>query len=292
MSLVGQDSWSPPNQALLDAMIHVQTVWWGGYVGGKGLYLNTPYPKSAWDLIKANHLSPLPIYVPKQSLTGEDPTACAKEAINLTVAAGMTGVVAVDSESSMASIMNFEAWLDNFCAAVTAEGWQPVTYAGAHYVGKGSLAWNVEWGQPWIEPAPHTALQYGPHNNGPGLPQTDSNNAHDSFAFAHWIGDGPLPMPTTLAAPICAGVVNLTNDGYWLVGRDGGIFAFGNVPSYQPNLVTPDSAREIIDAKVSPVGTGLYLFGADGGVFTYGDAHFEGSIPGIPVQPSNLPPEA
>jgi hypothetical protein len=99
------------------------------------------------------------------------------------------------------------------------------------------------------------------------------------------------PVLPQLVAPICAGVVRPQDDGYWVIGRDGGIFSFGNAPSLEPLLVTPDSPQEIIDAKWTQTGQGLYLFGADGGVFTYGDAasHFQGSL-AAQASPSSLPP--
>jgi hypothetical protein len=78
-------------------------------------------------------------------------------------------------------------------------------------------------------------------------------------------------------------------DGYWLVARDGGIFSFGGAPVFDPDLVKPDTAGEIIDAKCTRTGMGLYLFGAYGGVFTFGDATFQGSLSGT-FRPSSLPP--
>lgn len=99
------------------------------------------------------------------------------------------------------------------------------------------------------------------------------------------------PVLPQLVAPICAGVVRPQDDGYWVIGHDGGIFSFGNAPSFEPVLVTPDSPQEIIDAKCTQTGQGLYLFGADGGVFTFGDAagHFQGSL-AAQATPSSLPP--
>lgn len=101
----------------------------------------------------------------------------------------------------------------------------------------------------------------------------------------------PGGLVSNLAAPICAIVPRPQNDGYWLVGRDGGIFSFGAAGTFKPNPVVPGSAREIIDAKTTATGGGLYLAGADGGVFTYGDAGFFGSVPTLNVGPSSLPPE-
>jgi hypothetical protein len=97
------------------------------------------------------------------------------------------------------------------------------------------------------------------------------------------------PVLPQMAAPICAGIVRPQEDGYWLVGRDGGIFNFGGAPQFTPSLVIPDTPQEIIDAKCTRTGLGLYLFGADGGVFTFGDAVFAGSLPST-LSPSSLPP--
>lgn len=102
----------------------------------------------------------------------------------------------------------------------------------------------------------------------------------------HNHGETVLPQ---LAAPICAGVIRPQEDGYWLIGRDGGIFNFGAAPAFAPFLVVPDSPQEIIDAKCTSSGQGLYLFGADGGVFTFGDAVFHGSVAAT-LSPSSLSP--
>jgi hypothetical protein len=103
--------------------------------------------------------------------------------------------------------------------------------------------------------------------------------------------DSGGPVMAQLAAPICAGVIRPQEDGYWLIGRDGGIFNFGGAPQFEPHLVIPDSPQEIIDAKCTRSGQGLYLFGADGGVFTFGDASnsFFGSVAAL-ASVSTLPP--
>ena len=61
-----------------------------------------------------------------------------------------------------------------------------------------------------------------------------------------------------------------TDAGYWLVGADGGVFAFGNA--------APDGSLPGLDINVDdisgiaadPTGTGYWLVGADGGVFAFG----------------------
>jgi hypothetical protein len=82
-------------------------------------------------------------------------------------------------------------------------------------------------------------------------------------------GGNPAPQPTP-SQPASAG------DGYWLLGRDGGIFTFGNASFFgstggmrlnQPVLgMTPTASKQ-----------GYWLVASDGGIFSFGDAQFFGS---------------
>ena len=67
--------------------------------------------------------------------------------------------------------------------------------------------------------------------------------------------------------------------GYWLVGSDGGIFNFGDVPFHGSagglHLNAP-----VVGVAAMPIYGGYWLAGSDGGVFTYGDAAYLGSVPG------------
>jgi hypothetical protein len=81
------------------------------------------------------------------------------------------------------------------------------------------------------------------------------------------------------------------NPGYWLVARDGGIFAFdvhyeGSVPGL--NL---SSYAGSVDMKPSATGAGYYVLGADGGIFTFGDANFLGTQAGISAAAMALVPQ-
>ena len=74
--------------------------------------------------------------------------------------------------------------------------------------------------------------------------------------------------------------------GYWLVGKDGGVFAFGDAPflGSLPSVgIHPDSS--IVGIAPTPSGDGYWLVGADGGVFAFGDATFFGSLPSIGTTP-------
>ena len=85
-------------------------------------------------------------------------------------------------------------------------------------------------------------------------------------------------QPSSLmAAPIVAIVRTPDGGGYWLVGADGGVFAFGDATFYG-SLANTHLARPIVAAIPTPGGGGYWLVGADGGVFAFGDATFYGSL--------------
>ena len=66
-------------------------------------------------------------------------------------------------------------------------------------------------------------------------------------------------------------------DGYWLVAKDGGVFAFGDAGFYQSLGGTKLNAP-IVGMAAAPDGKGYWLVGADGGVFSFGDAPYLGSL--------------
>ncbi len=92
-----------------------------------------------------------------------------------------------------------------------------------------------------------------------------------------------LSGPRPLAAPIVGITAAPSGKGYWLVGADGGVFAFGDAGFYGslPGLgITP--AASIVGITAAPSGKGYWLVGADGGVFAFGNAGFYGS--GVPTR--------
>jgi ribosomal protein L24E len=64
--------------------------------------------------------------------------------------------------------------------------------------------------------------------------------------------------------------------GYWLVGRDGGIFAFGDAP-FAGSTGNIKLNQPIVGMAANPAGTGYWFVAADGGIFAFGDAKFFGS---------------
>jgi hypothetical protein len=92
------------------------------------------------------------------------------------------------------------------------------------------------------------------------------------------------PTPAT-SAPY-----TIRDEGYWLVGSDGGIFTFGNATFYGStgNL---HLNRPVVGITPTADRGGYWLDASDGGVFSFGDTQFYGSIPGLRINPagSGLP---
>ena len=73
--------------------------------------------------------------------------------------------------------------------------------------------------------------------------------------------------------------------GYWLVGRDGGVFSFGSARFYGS---TGDLTlqRPVVGLAPTANHRGYWLVASDGGIFAFGDAGFYGSIPGLGIAPA------
>ncbi|HUA94692.1 MAG TPA: hypothetical protein VMB82_04110 [Acidimicrobiales bacterium] len=130
---------------------------------------------------------------------------------------------------------------------------------------------------------------------------------------------GSYGTPTAVRAPLAGMAATPDGHGYWLVGADGGVFAYGDASFYGSAAATPlavavvgmartadgrgywevtdngavfaygDAASyggpTVLDAPLvgmaaTPDGHGYWLVAADGGVFSFGDAAFFGSMGG------------
>jgi hypothetical protein len=70
--------------------------------------------------------------------------------------------------------------------------------------------------------------------------------------------------------------------GYWLVGSDGGVFAFGSA-NFDGSMGGRSLNAPIVGMASTPDGGGYWLVASDGGIFTFGDANFYGSMGGQPL---------
>ena len=92
--------------------------------------------------------------------------------------------------------------------------------------------------------------------------------------------------PTTSTAPAPPSPQGQTpgQQGYWLVGREGGVFAFGTARSHG-SAGSLHLQRPIAGIAPTADNGGYWLVATDGGVFAYGDASYVGSLPADGVGP-------
>jgi hypothetical protein len=92
---------------------------------------------------------------------------------------------------------------------------------------------------------------------------------------------GSTTTPTTTVPPVGQGA----QEGYDLVGSDGGIFTFGSAPFYG-STGSLRLQRPVVGIAPTADHGGYWLVASDGGMFTFGDAGFYGSIPGLGFAPA------
>ena len=92
---------------------------------------------------------------------------------------------------------------------------------------------------------------------------------------------------THLNQPVFSMTPTASGKGYWLVARDGGVFAFGDAHFYGSagHLRLASRHRHHAAARA---GTGYRMVAADGGIFSFGDAPYYGSLPGIGIHVSDV----
>jgi hypothetical protein len=96
-----------------------------------------------------------------------------------------------------------------------------------------------------------------------------------------------------LTAPVAGVAATRDSGGYWVAGRDGNVYSFGDAGLQQPQMPTSLPAEHVTPRKpivgIVPTpdaaggngtgtsGLGYWLVASDGGVFNFGDAPFKGS---------------
>ena len=95
-------------------------------------------------------------------------------------------------------------------------------------------------------------------------------------------GGGTVPPPTTppTTAPKPIETVPVaSNEGFWLLGKDGGVFSFGTA-KYFGSIGHLAGAKPVVSMAADPDGEGYWFVGPDGGIFAY-KAPFWGSTGAI-----------
>jgi hypothetical protein len=83
----------------------------------------------------------------------------------------------------------------------------------------------------------------------------------------------PKATPSAKAAP----------RGYWFLGADGSIYAFGGAPHYGSANGKLNFFESAVALQPSPTGNGYYILTSAGRIFTFGDAQSFGSMEGTPL---------
>jgi hypothetical protein len=80
----------------------------------------------------------------------------------------------------------------------------------------------------------------------------------------------------------------LPGSGYWMVGKDGGVFAFGGAPYLGSLPALGVHVENIVAIAPTADDCGYWLLGKDGGIFAFGDAPYLGSLPALGVHVENI----
>ncbi len=109
-------------------------------------------------------------------------------------------------------------------------------------------------------------------------PTTKGYWAVDSAGTVHAFGLSTYGDLTGkhLAAPLVGLTPTPNRRGYWLLGRDGGVFSYGGAPFYGStgNLRLN---KPVVSMAAPYYGGGYWFVATDGGIFSFGNAKFYGS---------------
>jgi len=89
-----------------------------------------------------------------------------------------------------------------------------------------------------------------------------------------------VTSPSGPGVPVVAITPTADGKGYWVVGSDGSVEAYGDAANFGSMAGQPLNAP-IVGMAATPDAKGYWLVGSDGGIFSFGDAAFYGSTGGI-----------
>ncbi|HUC14632.1 MAG TPA: G1 family glutamic endopeptidase [Acidimicrobiales bacterium] len=120
-----------------------------------------------------------------------------------------------------------------------------------------------------------------PISNGPG-----SSTSSTSTSSSSTTSTTTVAAPTTSTAPALPAPQGQApgQQGYWLAGRDGEMFAFGSAKS-DGSAGPLHLQRPIAGIALTADRGGYWLVATDGGVFAFGDASYVGSLPADGIGP-------
>jgi hypothetical protein len=99
-----------------------------------------------------------------------------------------------------------------------------------------------------------------------------------SGAVPHRVGPpnpGSPPGPTVTDSSVG------TRSGYWMLGVDGAVYAFGDAQYYGDASTVLPRSTSAVHIEATPDSNGYWIVSNAGDVFTFGDARFLGARPGL-----------
>lgn len=130
-----------------------------------------------------------------------------------------------------------------------------------------------------------TAIAEGPNSTPVGIATGGSSSA--AFDVLHyWVAESdgtviakglpfygdPQTVNVTVKAPIVEIVATPDHKGYWLLGQDGGVFAFGDAGYF--GSMANSHLYGIVAMVPTPDGHGYFLLSEEGAVASFGDAPY------------------
>jgi hypothetical protein len=97
-----------------------------------------------------------------------------------------------------------------------------------------------------------------------------------TFARTTAAVDASNPAPAVVTGSSAHAQAASSSEGYWMVARDGGIFAFGDA-AFHGSTGSITLNQPIVGMASTPSGNGYWMVASDGGIFAFGDAAFHGS---------------
>jgi hypothetical protein len=130
----------------------------------------------------------------------------------------------------------------------------------------------------------HPDVKHHGDNHKSACPGSNTNNRRSEIRAACQAAvpmGSPLPLEGDDDVPTGAQMMAVTppGGGYWVVGSDGGVFAYGDA-GFFGSMGGKKMNAPVVGITATPSGQGYYLLGQDGGIFCFGDANMLGAPTG------------
>ena len=197
-------------------------------------------------------------------------------------------------QANVCNSLGATAYAAPFIYVTCSDGMRALRQNGSSF----SLAWQgpaaatgppvIAGGAVWVTSTANGQLYALNPTTGAQLQPPLATGALPHFATPS-AGDGLVFVGTSNSVVAFAGPngfvppAPLTNQGYWTVAADGGIFAYGGGAPFFGSAGGLPLVKPVVGMASTPTRQGYWLVASDGGIFSYGNAGFHGSMGGRPL---------